>query len=99
VGSPASSLVADLDEVDVGALWSPAHNIASRGVSRDALYVFQILKTSVPIWLADMLAVSLSVAVTTLAFLYLNEMPMAISWFNVAGWCFAFSAVCTLPLV
>ncbi|WP_157605152.1 undecaprenyl-phosphate galactose phosphotransferase WbaP [Schlesneria paludicola] len=45
----------------IGRLWDPAKNIANWTVGRDASYVWQVWRTALPLWLADIASVAMTV--------------------------------------
>ena len=96
VSDRGTTLGADLSGNSFTGLWDPAKNIARWTWGRDAFYLIQLWKTAIPIWLADMTAVALSVALSAIVFQVSVGLPSTLNLPHIVGWCVTLSVACLL---
>ncbi len=80
----------------VDRLWDPATNMASWTLGRDVTYMLQVWKTAIPIFLSDMVAVGLSVALSAAVFAIFGDLPSVLNWTHIVAWCLFLSGACLL---
>ncbi len=84
------------ESVGIGPLWDPASNIACWSWGRDFAYLLQVWRTTIPICLADVVAVGLSIALSTTVFQMVGGVPTSLSWVHLACFCLAVCGGCAM---